>query len=145
MRTVRDVLNAKGHQVYTIAADAPVFEALKLMADRNVGALIVMDRDDRLAGILSERDYARKMALHGHSSHDTPVSAIMTGSVVCVPAETTIEECMGLMTVRRIRHLPVTEHGRPVGIVSIGDIGRAMIEDQGFTIAQLERYISGGR
>ncbi len=145
MRTVRDLLNAKGREVHSIAPEASVFDALKLMADRNIGAVLVVDREDRLVGILSERDYARKVVLHGHTSRETPVSAIMTGTVVCIPAETTIDECMGLMTVRHIRHLPVTEGGRPVGVVSIGDIGRAMIENQGFVIAQLERYITGER
>ncbi len=145
MRTVRDLLNAKGHQIHSIAPGASVFDALKLMADRNIGAVLVVDPDGQLVGILSERDYARKVVLHGHSSRETTVSAIMTGEVFCVPAETTIDECMGLMTVRHIRHLPVTDHGRPIGVVSIGDIGRAMIENQGFVIAQLERYIAGGR
>lgn len=145
MRTVRDLLNAKGHQIHSIAPEASVFDALKLMADRNIGAVLVVDRESRMVGILSERDYARKVVLHGHSSRETPVSAIMTGTVVSIPAETTIDECMGLMTVRHIRHLPVTDGGRPVGVVSIGDIGRAMIENQGFVIAQLERYITGDR
>jgi CBS domain-containing protein len=145
MRTVRDLLNAKGRQVHAIAPEASVFDALKLMADRNIGAVLVVDREDRLVGILSERDYARKVVLHGHTSRETPVSAIMTGTVVCIPSETTIDECMGMMTVHRIRHLPVTEDGRPVGVVSIGDIGRAMIENQGFVIDQLERYITGVR
>jgi CBS domain-containing protein len=145
MRTVRDLLNAKGREIHVIAPEASVFDALTLMADRNIGAVLVVDREDRLVGILSERDYARKVVLHGHTSRETPVSAIMTGTVVCIPSETTIDECMGLMTVRHIRHIPVTENGRPVGVVSIGDIGRAMIENQGFVIEQLERYITGVR
>ena len=145
MRTVRDLLNAKGHQIHSIAPEASVFDALKLMADRNIGAVLVVDHEDRMVGILSERDYARKVVLHGHTSRETPVSAIMTESVVCIPADTTLDECMGLMTVRRIRHVPVTENDRPIGVVSIGDIGRAMIESQGFVIAQLERYITGER
>lgn len=145
MRTVRDLLNAKGRQIHSITPEASVFDALKLMADRNIGAVLVVDREDRLVGILSERDYARKVVLHGHTSRQTPVSAIMTGTVVCIPSDTTIDECMGLMTVRHIRHLPVTENGRPVGVVSIGDVGRAMIENQGYVITQLERYICGER
>jgi CBS domain-containing protein len=145
MTTVRELLNAKGRQIHSIAPEASVFDALELMADRNIGAVLVVDREDRLVGILSERDYARKVVLHGHTSRETPVSAIMTEAVVCVPAETTVDECMGLMTVRHIRHLPVTENDRPIGVVSIGDIGRAMIENQGFVIAQLERYITGAR
>jgi CBS domain-containing protein len=145
MRTVRDLLNVKGRAVFSIGPDASVYDALKLMADRNVGAVLVTDREDRIVGILSERDYARKVVLRGHTSKETPVAAIMTEGVVCITAEMTIEECMGLMTHRHIRHLPVTEEDRPVGIVSIGDVGRAMIEDQGFVIAQLERYITGTR
>jgi CBS domain-containing protein len=145
MTTVRELLNAKGSQIHSIAPEASVFDALKLMADRNIGAVLVVDGEQRLVGILSERDYARKVVLHGHSSRETPVSAIMTGTVFCVPAETTVDECMGLMTVRHIRHLPVTENNRPIGVVSIGDIGRAMIENQGYVISQLERYITGNR
>ncbi len=145
MRTVRDLLHAKGHDVYSITPEASVFDALKLMADRNVGAVLVRDGAGHLVGILSERDYARKVALRGHTSRETPVSAIMTEEVVCIPAEMTVEECMGLMTHRRIRHLPVVEHDNPIGVVSIGDVGRAMIENQGFVIAQLEQYICGAR
>ncbi|HEX7486661.1 MAG TPA: CBS domain-containing protein [Vicinamibacterales bacterium] len=145
MRTVRDLLNVKGREVYSIAPEASVFDALALMADRNVGAVLVIDRQGGLAGILSERDYARKVVLRGQTSRETPVSAIMTEEVLCIPSEMTIDECMGLMTLRHVRHLPVTENGRPVGVVSIGDIGRALIENQGFVIAQLERYISGAR
>jgi CBS domain-containing protein len=145
MRTVRDLLNAKGHAVYSITPEVSVYDALTLMADRNVGAVLVLGRDGHLAGILSERDYARKVVLRGQTSRETPVSAIMTEAVVCITPEMTIEECMGLMTHRRIRHLPVTENDRPIGVVSIGDIGRAMIENQGFVIAQLEKYICGAR
>ncbi|HEY3384655.1 MAG TPA: CBS domain-containing protein [Vicinamibacterales bacterium] len=143
MRTVRDLLKDKGGDVWTIGPEASVFEALQLMADRNVGAVLVVEGNGALVGILSERDYARKVILKGQTSRDTPVSAIMTEDVVCIPPDTTIEACMGLMTTRRIRHLPVTEHERPVGIVSIGDVGKAMIQNQGFLIAQLEQYICG--
>ena len=145
MRIVRDLLNAKGREVHSITPEASVYDALTLMADRNIGAVLVVDRQGTMVGILSERDYARKVVLRGHASRDTPVSAIMTEEVVCIPPEMTIDECMGLMTVRHIRHLPVTEHQRPIGVVSIGDVGRAMIENQGFVIEQLERYISGAR
>lgn len=145
MRIVRDLLNAKGREVHSISPEASVYDALTLMADRNIGAVLVVDRHGTMVGILSERDYARKVVLHGHASRDTPVSAIMTEEVVCIPPEMTIDECMGLMTMRHIRHLPVTEHQRPIGVVSIGDVGRAMIENQGFVIEQLERYISGAR
>ena len=145
MRIVRDLLNAKGREIHSITPEASVYDALTLMADRNIGAVLVVDRQGTMVGILSERDYARKVLLRGHASRDTPVSAIMTEEVVCIPPEMTIDECMGLMTVRHIRHLPVTEHQRPIGVVSIGDVGRAMIENQGFVIEQLERYISGAR
>ncbi len=145
MRIVRDLLNAKGREIHSITPEASVYDALTLMADRNIGAVLVVDRQGTMVGILSERDYARKVVLHGHASRDTPVSAIMTEEVVCIPPEMTIDECMGLMTMRHIRHLPVTEHQRPIGVVSIGDVGRAMIENQGFVIEQLERYISGAR
>jgi CBS domain-containing protein len=145
MRTVRDLLNSKGHDVYTIAPEASVYDALKVMADRNVGAILVTDPTGRLVGILSERDYARKVVLRGHTSRETPVSAIMTEEVLCIPPQMTVDECMGLMTHRRVRHLPVTENDRPVGLVSIGDVGRAMIENQGFVIEQLEKYICGAR
>jgi CBS domain-containing protein len=145
MRTVRDLLNAKGSEVWSITPDASVFDALRLMADKNIGAVLVSDAQGVVVGILSERDYARKVVLHGHTSRETPVAAIMTADVIGGPAEMTVDECMALMTTRRIRHLPVIEHGRAVGMVSIGDVGRAMIQNQDFVIAQLERYICGGR
>jgi CBS domain-containing protein len=145
MTTVRELLNAKGRAVYAIAPGASVFDALRLMADRNIGAVMVTAPDGGLVGILSERDYARKVVLHGHTSRDTPVAAIMTVEVVSIPPEMTVDECMGLMTMRRFRHLPVVEDGKPIGMVSIGDIGRAMIENQGFVITQLEQYIHGVR
>jgi CBS domain-containing protein len=145
MRTVRDLLTAKGHAVFTVRPDDSVFDALKVMAEKNVGAVLVAGEDGALSGILSERDYARKVVLRGQTSRDTPVSAIMTESVITIGADTTIEACMALMTERHIRHLPVIENRRPVGVVSIGDVGRAMIENQGFVISQLERYICSAR
>ena len=145
MRTVRELLNAKGSAVYAIAPDASVFDALRMMADRNIGAVMVTGTQGELVGILSERDYARKVVLHGHTSRDTKVSAIMTTDVVDIPPGMTVDECMGLMTMRHIRHLPVVENGRPIAMVSIGDIGRALIENQGFVIQQLEKYIHGVR
>ncbi len=145
MRTVRDLLNAKGSEVWTIAPDASVFDALRLMADKNIGAVLVTDTQGSLVGILSERDYARKVVLRGHTSRETPVSAIMTANVISVAAQMTVDECMALMTTRRIRHLPVVEGSRTVGVVSIGDVGRALIKNQDFVIAQLEQYIYGGR
>ena len=140
MTTVRDMLEAKGSAVYAVRPDESVYEALKLMAERNIGAVMVTR-----VGILSERDYARKVVLRGQTSRDTPVSAIMTSSVVSIRPDITIEQCMGLMTMRRIRHLPVTNGGLPIGMVSIGDIGKAMIDKQGFVIEQLEKYIHGVR
>jgi CBS domain-containing protein len=145
MRTVRELLDAKGGAVYSIAPDASVFDALKMMADRNIGAVMVTGAEGKLVGIVSERDYARKVVLRGHTSRDTRVSAIMTADVVSIPPDVTVDQCMGLMTMRHFRHLPVTDGGQPIGMVSIGDIGRAMIENQGFVIEQLEKYIHGVR
>jgi CBS domain-containing protein len=145
MRTVRDMLTGKGNAVWSIGPDASVFDALRLMAEKNIGAVLVLDDDGTLIGILSERDYARKVVLRGQASKDTPVSAIMTEDVLCASPELTVEACMGLMTSRRIRHLPVVEQRRAIGMVSIGDVGRAMIENQGYVISQLEQYISGVR
>jgi len=143
MKTVQDLLQSKGPDVYSVRPDASVYEALALMAERNVGAVLVMDEQGRLAGILSERDYARKVVLKGHTSRDTPVRNIMTEEVLCVPADTGIQACMAVMTQRRIRHLPVTAGGRVIGVVSIGDLGKALIAEQGFVISQLEQYICG--
>jgi CBS domain-containing protein len=145
MTTVLEMLKAKGSAVYAVRPDESVYEALMLMADRNIGAVMVTSDDGRLVGILSERDYARKVVLRGQTSRDTPVSAIMTANVVSVPSDITIEQCMGLMTLRHIRHLPVIDGGLPIGMVSIGDIGKAMIDTQGFVIEQLEKYIHGVR
>ena len=140
MKTVRQLLQAKGSQIYTIAPDARVFDALKLMADKSVGALIVME-GGRLAGIISERDYARKVILHGKSSHDLQVREIMTSRVITVHPGQTVEECMALMTEKRIRHLPVTEGERLIGVLSIGDLVKEVIAEQEATIKQLESYI----
>jgi len=143
MKTVNDMLRDKGHSVWSVAPDATVFEALELMAAKNVGAVLVLD-GGRLVGILSERDYARKVTLLGKTSRDTPVSEIMTGRVLYVNADQTIQECMALMTEKRIRHLPVMEGDRVIGVVTIGDVGRAIISDQQFMLSQLEHYITGG-
>jgi CBS domain-containing protein len=126
-----------------VSSDASVFEALQIMADKNVGAVLVTDEDE-LAGILSERDYARKVILHGKSSRDTKVREIMTSDVICIDPSWTAEQCMALMTEKRIRHLPVVEHGRLIGVVSIGDVVRAVIDEQLMTIGTLERYIASG-
>ena len=141
-RTVAHVLAQKGSQVWTIAPDATVFEALQLMASKNVGALVVVDRG-RLAGIISERDYTRKGILHDRRSSQTFVRQIMTTGVLTVTRSHSIGECMALMTNRRIRHLPVVEDDTLLGMVSIGDVVKALIEDQELTIEQLERYITG--
>jgi CBS domain-containing protein len=140
MKTLKQLLEAKGRDVYSIAVDARVFDALKLMADKSVGALIVME-GGRIAGILSERDYARKVILHGKSSHDLQVRDIMTAKVVTVHPGQTVEECMALMTEKRIRHLPVTEGERLIGVLSIGDLVKEVIAEQRQTIQQLESYI----
>jgi CBS domain-containing protein len=145
MTTVGDMLKAKGSHVYSVQPESSVYDALKLMADKNIGAVLVTADDGLLVGILSERDYARKVVLRGQTSRDTPVSTIMTADVVSIGPDMAIEQCMALMTVRHIRHLPVTDGGRPVGMVSIGDVGKAMIDWQGFVIEQLEKYIHGKR
>jgi CBS domain-containing protein len=140
MKSVKQLLEAKGGAIYRVAPDARVFEALKLMAEKEVGALVVME-GDRLAGILSERDYARKVILLGKSSHDIAVREIMTAQVVTVSPRQSVEECMALMTQRRIRHLPVIEGDRLIGVLSIGDLVKEVIAEQEQTIKQLEDYI----
>jgi CBS domain-containing protein len=140
MKTLKQLLEAKGRDVYSITPDARVFDALKLMADKSVGALIVME-GDRIAGIISERDYARKVILHGKSSHDLQVRDIMTSKVISVHPGQTVEECMALITEKRIRHLPVTEGERLIGVLSIGDLVKEVIAEQRQTIEQLESYI----
>jgi len=140
MKTLMQLLQAKGRDVHSITPDARVFDALKLMAEKDVGALVVIE-DGRLAGIISERDYARKVILLGKSSHDIPVREIMTDKVITVQPNRTVEECMALMTNKRIRHLPVTEGDRLIGLLSIGDMVKEVIADQEQTIKQLESYI----
>ena len=140
MKTIRQLLQAKGSEVYTIAPDARVFDALKAMADKDVGALVVTEQG-RLAGVISERDYARKVILQGKSSHDLQVREIMTEKVITVQPTQTVEDCMGVMTARRIRHLPVVDGERLIGMLSIGDLVKEVIADQEQTIKQLESYI----
>jgi CBS domain-containing protein len=142
MKTAKDILDAKGHGVWSIATNSCVFDAIKLMAERQVGALIVMD-GNKLAGIVSERDYTRKVILQGRTSHGTPVREIMTTHVVSVRPNQSVKECMAVMTEKRVRHLPVLEGGQLVGMLSIGDLVKAIIADQEFTIEQLEGYIRG--
>jgi CBS domain-containing protein len=144
MKTVRHVLQAKGRRVWSIAPDASVYEALQLMAEKEVGALLVLEQK-KLAGIISERDYARKVILRGKSSLDTPVREIMTSKVISIHPDQTIEECMEVVTDKRIRHLPVLEEDEVVGLISIGDLVKAVIEEKDFLIQQLENYITGNR
>ncbi|MDE2051590.1 MAG: CBS domain-containing protein [Gammaproteobacteria bacterium] len=140
MTTVRHLLDRKGRALFTIEPEDPVLEAIRLMADRHVGALLVM-RGTELAGIVSERDYARKVVLLGRASAETPVWQIMSSPVITVSLETPVQDCMRLMTERRIRHLPAVEDHRVVGMISIGDLVKAVIEEQQQTIEQLESYI----
>ena len=140
MKTVREILQAKPNKVLSIAPDATVLDALKLMADKEVGALVVLE-GERLAGIFSERDYARKVILHGKASKDTLVSEIMTHKVVCVRPDQSVEDCMALMTDKRVRHLPILEDKRVIGVISIGDVVKEVISEQRFVIEQLEHYI----
>ena len=142
MRTVRQLLADKPAEVFAVAPEAPVVEAIRLMADKSIGAVLVL-RGEALAGILSERDYARKVVLQGRSSADTPASAIMTAQVVTVGPDTPVTACMQLMTERRIRQLPVVEGGQVVGVISIGDLVKAVIADQQLELEHLQRYIAG--
>ncbi|MCK5669731.1 MAG: CBS domain-containing protein [Gammaproteobacteria bacterium] len=141
MNTVNQILDQKGRTVFTIEPDASVYDAIAMMADKQIGALPVME-GDKLIVLITERDYARKGFLQGRSSPDTKVREIMSDRVMVVPPELTTEECMALMTEKRIRHLPVVEDGDLVGVVSIGDMVKAIISEQRFTIEQLEHYIS---
>ena len=141
MRTVRQLLEGKAPGVYAIGPEAPVLEAIRLMAEKRIGALLVMQAG-AMAGIVSERDYARKVVLQGRSSRETPVRDIMTADVVSVRLDDTAQRCMSLVTDRRIRHLPVLEGGHVVGVVSIGDLVKAVIEDQQHELDQLQRYIA---
>ncbi len=142
MVTARKLMERKGTKVITIEAGASVFEALQLMADNNVGALIVMDRE-KLVGIFSERDYARKVILKNKFSRDTSVREIMTASPILVTPESEVWECMRLMTEHQVRHLPVVDSDNLVGIISIGDVVKWIIEDQADSIQFLEKYIKG--
>jgi len=142
MMTVKQMLEEKGNTVWTIAPDAKVFDALKLMAKKEVGALIVLEKG-AVVGIISERDYARKIALMGRLSQDTPVREIMTIQIYCVHPSNSAEECMALMTGKHIRHLPVIEKNKLAGVISIGDVVKSIISQQKVTIQHLENYIMG--
>lgn len=142
MVSVGQLLRSKGNEVWSITPGTTVYDAIKVMADKEVGALLVLE-GERLVGIVSERDYARKVILKGRSSKDTPVRDIMTERVLYARPEQTIEECMALMTAKRVRHLPVCEDNRVIGVVSIGDLVKSVISQQEFLIQQLENYIAG--
>jgi len=142
MKTVKEILDTKGREVWGIEPDAAVFEAVKLMAEKEVGALVVTT-GDKLVGIISERDCARKVILMAKAPHETPTRDIMTTQVLCARLEQTVEECMAMVTDNRVRHLPVLDQDRVVGIISIGDLVKTIIDEQQFMIEQLEHYISG--
>jgi len=142
MKRVKDILEVKGRDVWSIEPGSSVYEAMKFMAEKEIGALLVME-GGKLIGLISERDYARKVILKGRSSRTTQVREIMTGQVLYAQPEQNIEECMVVMTEKRVRHLPVLEEGRLLGVISIGDLVKSIISEQKFIIEQLERYIKG--
>lgn len=144
MKTVREILLNKGNQVWTVSPDTTVFTALQLMAEKNTGALLVT-KDDKVVGILSERDYARKVVLLGKFSKDTLVQEIMSSTIFYVEPSFSTEECMALMIDKRVRHLPVMDNEKLVGIISIGDVVKGVIDEKEFLISQLEHYIKGER
>jgi CBS domain-containing protein len=144
MTTVRSVLQSKGSEIWSTTPDTLVFDALKVMAEKNVGALLVME-SNQLIGIFSERDYARKVVLKGESSHTIAIRNVMTSGVISVTPDQSIEDCMALMTGKHIRHLPVLENNKLIGLISIGDIVKGIISQHEDTIKQLENYITGAR
>ncbi|MDX9951464.1 MAG: CBS domain-containing protein [Methylophilaceae bacterium] len=141
MKTVRQLLDSKGYETLSVKPDANVFDALLIMAEKHIGALVVLEDDGHLAGIFSERDYAREVALKGKTSKTTKVAEVMSTKVITVTPEQLTDECMELMSGKRIRHLPVVENGRVIGILSIGDLVKETIAYQQFLIQQLEHYI----
>ncbi|TAJ82074.1 CBS domain-containing protein [bacterium] len=144
MKTVKQILDEKGHETWSVLPGSLVYDALQLMVDKEIGALLVVE-GGRLIGVISERDYARKVILKGKSSLDTPVKEIMSRDVVWVRPDQTVEECMALVTEKRVRHLPVLVDELVVGVISIGDLVKAVIDEKDFTIKQLESYITGSR
>jgi CBS domain-containing protein len=142
MKLVKHILNSKGHEILSVKPNDTVFDAIKLMADKSIGSLLVMN-GDKLVGIVTERDYARKVILEGKSSRGSSVKEVMNSKVFCVSPDQTVDECMALMTDKRIRHLPVLDHKQVVGIVSIGDLVNAVISEQQILIDHLEHYIQG--
>ncbi|GAB3200156.1 CBS domain-containing protein [Pontibacter aydingkolensis] len=143
MGTVRSILQAKGNSIFAVHPNDTVFSALEEMVEKNVGALVVLDETEHFAGIFTERDYARKVILKGKASKETRIKEVMTEHPVSVTPDNTLEECMSLMTTKYIRHLPVFEAGSLVGLISIGDIVKYIIDEQKFIIENLEHYISG--
>lgn len=143
MKLVKHLLDAKGRHIISIAPDASVFDAIKLMADKSIGSLLVMDDDENMLGIVTERDYARKVIVKGRSSRETRVDEIMTADVMTASGDHRVDQCMELMTERKIRHLPVVEDDRVIGLISIGDLVQAIIADQQAEIEHLGQYISG--
>jgi len=142
MNTIHQLLKSKGNDVWSIHPDATVYDAIHLMAEKQIGALLVME-GDKLVGVMSERDYARQVILKGRASDTTPVKDIMTARVVYAPTDQTIEQSLKLMTGKRIRHLPIMDDGKVVGVISMGDLVKAIIAEQQLTIEELERYIAG--
>ena len=142
MQTIKQLLETKGSDILTIDPDSTVYDAIKLMADHQVGSLLVMDKE-KLLGIITERDYSRNVILKGKSSRDTLVKDIMITNILCVQPEKSVEECMALMTDKHVRHLPVIQNSNVIGIISIGDLVKAIISEQKFMIEQLEHYING--
>ncbi len=142
MKTVKQVLDTKGYQIHSVAPEASVYEALQKMAQEGIGALAVLDAGE-LAGIVSERDYARKVILTGRDSRETSVRDIMTENVICVSSDLRVDATLSIMSEKRVRHLVIRDDGKINGLISIGDVVKAIIEDQHFTIEQLEHYISG--
>lgn len=141
MKLVKHILDGKGNEIWAVASSDSVLDAIKMMAEKRVGALLVIDGDN-LSGIISERDYARKVILMGRSSENTPVKDIMTKELICANPEHSLDDCMSLMTEYRIRHLPVTKEEKVVGVLSIGDLVKAKIDEQQYTIEQLQSYIA---
>jgi len=142
MHTIGQLMESKGKDIWSIAPHATVFEALQIMAEKNVGVLLVID-DGEVVGIFSERDYARKVILKGKSSKDISVGDLMTKEVFYIRSQNTLQECMALMTAKHIRHIPVFENNQLIGVVTLGDVVKQIISDQEFTILELEKYITG--
>ena len=142
MTTIRQLLDAKGHNICSIGPDDTVLDAIKLMAEKDVGSVLVVEKDE-LVGMFTERHYSRNVFLKGRSSPKTQIREVMARNVICVEPERTVEECMALMTEKRVRHLPVLQDERLIGIISIGDLVKSIISEQKYTIEQLERFIRG--